>query len=182
MNILEKYFIYEELLKKWARVHNLISIKTLSDIRARHILDSESLLPFISLEDRVVDIGSGAGFPGMVLAMNGRNVTLVESDAKKCLFLEFVSRETNSKVLILNKRLEDVFLDFVPDKITARGVASLRKLIEISTSISQKDKTIGLFLKGEKASQELKEVDVLKKEVEWIKNDSRSSGIVRVFF
>ena len=88
---------YQALLLKWQEKINLISPATIKDCWNRHFEDSLQLLPLIPNGPQVLyDLGSGAGFPGLVLALTRSDiaVTLVESDAKKCAFLSAVSRET----------------------------------------------------------------------------------------
>lgn len=156
----KKLEIYEALLLKWSKSLNLVAASTLSNIRQRHFEDSLQLVSFLSENDRVLDIGSGAGFPGMVLAMCGYNVTLLDSDQKKCVFLENVSRETKTPVQIICARIEDyISQEGGFDIITARGVASLSKLISLSSQVTKKDQTIGLFLKGENVDAELSDVE-----------------------
>ncbi|MDP3936222.1 MAG: class I SAM-dependent methyltransferase, partial [Alphaproteobacteria bacterium] len=82
----QKLDIYESLLLKWSASLNLVAKSTLSNIRSRHFEDSLQLVSFLNQGDKVVDLGAGAGFPGMLLAMCGFNVTLVDSDQKKCVF------------------------------------------------------------------------------------------------
>jgi 16S rRNA (guanine527-N7)-methyltransferase len=151
----KKLKIYEELLLKWSSSLNLVAKSTLQGIRTRHFADSLQLVPFLSAEDRILDLGSGAGFPGMVLAMCGYNVTLLDSDQKKCVFLENVSRETETKALIVCSRIESYMPDEKFDIISARGVASLSKLINLSKGFIKKEHTKGLFLKGENVDLEL---------------------------
>ena len=86
---LERLQVYNMLLHKWQRAINLVSRQSLDDSWRRHFLDSGQLFRLLPGEaNSMLDIGSGAGFPGMVLAIMGaRNVELVESDERKCLFL-----------------------------------------------------------------------------------------------
>ncbi len=153
-----KLDIYKDLLLRWSVSLNLVAKSTLSSIETRHFDDSLQLLPFLSFGDSIVDLGSGAGFPGMVLAMCGFNVTLVESDQKKCVFLENVSRETNTSLQIVCSRVESFYPEKKPEIITARAVASVSKLIHISKHLALKDKTRGVFLKGENVDVELQEI------------------------
>ncbi len=183
MTIAEKLSVYETLLKKWAPVHNLVSTKTLEDIPERHFNDSEKLLPFLSKEDSILDLGSGAGFPGLILAIHGFDITLIEADSKKCLFLDFVSRETKSSVKIINDRIENISLFFVPTKITARALAPLKNLIHFSLPFSTPGKTVGLFLKGREAKKEISDSLGLQKKIEWCSFSSENgSGVAKVFF
>lgn len=163
MTVLEKYAIYNDLLKKWSKSLNLIAHSTISDIEERHFKDSEQLLQLIQEDAKLIDLGSGAGFPGMILAINGVDTTLVESDEKKCVFLETVSRETKTHATILCNRIEKVSTNTPFDIITARGLASLAKLIDLSPNLATPNKTRGLFLKGSSLNKEIEELSTTQK-------------------
>ncbi|MGD9649850.1 MAG: 16S rRNA (guanine(527)-N(7))-methyltransferase RsmG [Dongiaceae bacterium] len=152
---LEKFFTYEQLLKKWNSKINLVSASTLDDFWGRHILDSGQLIHHLPPHTRIlVDLGSGAGFPGMVLAIMGvQEVHLIETDAKKCAFLENVSRETLTDVIIHQYRIENL-KNIEADVITARALADVPTLLNYSKNFVKKD-TVGLFLKGEQVESEL---------------------------
>lgn len=151
--------MYEGLLTKWSASLNLVSKNTLANIRERHFADSLQLTPFLNSADKIIDIGAGAGFPGMVLAMAGFDLTLVEVDQKKCVFLENVSRETQTPVKIVCGRIENFSSEnqFF-DVVCSRGVASLTQLISWSIPLVKKEKSKGLFLKGESVNSELLEI------------------------
>ena len=95
---MERLKIYQKLLEEWQKKINLVSSSTLPSLWKRHFEDSLQLLPYLpEKKGSIIDLGTGAGFPGLVLAIvlpEKLKVTLVESDFKKCLFLETVSRET----------------------------------------------------------------------------------------
>ncbi len=146
---LNKLEIYKNLLVKWQSALNIVSRGTLEAFWNRHILDSLQIIDKIQGKT-VLDVGSGGGFPGMVLAICSTfQVTCVDSDSKKMLFLEEVARLTCTKVKILTSRIEDISENF--DTICARGFASLRNLIFLLS----KHANCGVFLKGEKLKQEL---------------------------
>ena len=148
---LDKLEIYKNLLVKWQNALNIVSRGTLEAFWNRHILDSLQIIDKIQGKT-VLDVGSGGGFPGMVLAIcSDFQVTCVDSDSKKMFFLEEVARLTDTKVTILTSRIEDISENF--DTICARGFASLRKLIFLLS----KHADCGVFLKGEKLNQELTE-------------------------
>ena len=152
---LDLFSLYAETLAKWQAKINLISGKTINDLWERHFLDSAqlySLLP--SGTKSILDIGSGAGFPGMVLALMGvKNVTLVESDLKKCLFLSEVLRQTGKHANIINCRIEEFDGGYF-DIITARALAPMDKLLSyINPHFGPT--TRGVFLKGERLDREL---------------------------
>ena len=151
----EKFEIYHKTLLKWQNSINLISKNTIKNIWERHFLDSAQLYRFVkNLDGNVIDFGSGAGFPGMVLAIMGnKNVHLVESNQKKCVFLKEIAMLTETDITIHNCRIED--LSFINvDLITCRALASLSTLIDyvevfINKSLSEKQKIPKLlFLKG----------------------------------
>ena len=165
----DKFKIYYETLIKWQRSINLISNSTLDSIWHRHILDSAQLYKYTqNMKGNILDFGSGAGFPGLVLAMMGNeNVNAVESDEKKCIFLKEVARLSDTKINIHNSRIEK--LKFInPELITARALAPLIKLIEyIENYMKQGDnlrKNLPklLFLKGKNYKQELLELKKIR--------------------
>ena len=86
MKIEEKFIEYEKLLKQWATKMNLVAPSTLSDVQNRHIKDSAQLAKYIPKNVTIIDLGSGAGFPGVVLAILGWNVICIESIKKKHYF------------------------------------------------------------------------------------------------
>jgi len=154
---LQRLQIYHDLLLKWNSRVGLVSKSTLGEIWRRHFLDSAQLIQCIPKKSKVwVDIGSGAGFPGMVLAiLNAGTVHLVESNQRKCAFLHEVARRTQTNVEIHNERVEH--LDPWPiDVITARAVAPVAKLLKLSRSFVTSDSTC-LFLKGQDIDDELTE-------------------------
>lgn len=156
--------IYKSLLLKWQKAINLVSRGTLDNIWTRHIDDSLQLIPFLK-GSSVLDIGSGGGFPGMVLAMVSQeveflkqfninecfDVTCVDSDQRKMLFLSEIARQTSTKANIVNDRIENIDGKF--DTVTARGFAELKVLIGFAKKYSD----YGVFLKGEKIQQEIKD-------------------------
>ena len=165
----DKFKIYYETLIKWQKSINLISNSTLDSIWNRHILDSAQLYKYTqNMKGNILDFGSGAGFPGLVLAMMGNeNVNAVESDEKKCIFLKEVARLSDTKINIHNSRIEK--LKFInPELITARALAPLIKLIEyIENYMKQGDnlrKNLPklLFLKGKNYKQELLELKKIR--------------------
>ena len=150
---------YVALLEKWQRRINLVSSATLPDIWHRHILDSAQLLPHLpSVPARqrlhILDIGSGAGFPGLVLAILGvGDVQLVESNQRKAVFLRTVIRELGVSALVSNQRIETLPA-CRPDVITARAFAVLPKLMSLITPHLHNGSTC-LFLKGASVDEEL---------------------------
>ncbi len=166
----EKLCVFEKILTKWQNSMNLISKSTINSIWVRHFLDSAQLYRFVrNVEGNIIDFGSGAGFPGMVLAIMGKkNIHLVESDYKKCIFLKEIAMLTEIDITIHNCRIED--LSFINvDLITSRALASLSKLVdyvEIFTnkSLGEKQELPNLlFLKGKSYYSEVIELSKNKK-------------------
>lgn len=158
---LERLETYAAFLTKWQKTINLVSRDSLVDLWRRHFLDSAQLAQFIP-SDRpvtILDMGSGAGFPGLVLAIlaleKGRSWTvhLVESDSRKAAFLATVARKTGATPVIHNRRIEQLS-PFPVDIVTARALAPLVDLLEYAAPFLKSD-TQCLFLKGVAAEDEL---------------------------
>ncbi|MBR0212124.1 MAG: 16S rRNA (guanine(527)-N(7))-methyltransferase RsmG, partial [Alphaproteobacteria bacterium] len=114
MKIEEKFIKYENLLKEWSTRMNLVAPSTLNDIQTRHIKDSAQLADFIPKNVKIIDMGSGAGFPGVVLAILGWDVTCIESIGKKAKFLSALKQELDlPNLTIVNDRIEK-FLSKTP--------------------------------------------------------------------
>ncbi len=146
--------IYYELLLKWQKTINLVGPDTLSDCWNRHFLDSLQLVKYIEDKEKIiVDLGSGAGFPGMALAIYGyNNVHLIESDSRKIAFLKEVARLTKTKISIHHERIENCKIDNI-NIFVSRACAPLEKLFHlISKSVSHE--TTCLFHKGKNYSNE----------------------------
>jgi len=128
---------YAALLEKWSLAINLVSRSSLPDLWRRHMLDSAQLLDLLPPppEGRprvILDLGSGAGFPGLVLAILGAGeVHLVESDAKKAAFLREAAQITQTEVGIHNLRIADLPI-FPIDVLTARALAPLPRLLGLA--------------------------------------------------
>ncbi|MEM6781530.1 MAG: 16S rRNA (guanine(527)-N(7))-methyltransferase RsmG [Pseudomonadota bacterium] len=158
---------YHKLLLKWQEKINLISPATIQNAWQRHFEDSLQLLPYIPDSAGILfDIGSGAGFPGLVLAIqnSGLDVHLIESDQKKCSFLKTVSRETKAPVTIHSSRIENISreTDIVPDVITARALAHLNKLLGLTEPWWSKNSNLVMILpKGAQADEEVQEAQKL---------------------
>ena len=166
----EKLCTFHKVLVKWQNSINLISNNTVKNIWERHFLDSAQLYQFVKgVEGNIIDFGSGAGFPGLVLAIMGKkNVHLVESDYKKCVFLKEIAMLTEIDITIHNCRIED--LNFINvDLITCRALAPLSKLIEyveIFINKSPVERRVFpklLFLKGKSYYSEIMELSKIKK-------------------
>lgn len=145
---------YVALLEKWQAKINLVGPKTLPDVWSRHIMDSAQVWPLLpDGTTRLVDFGSGAGFPGLVLAIMGvPQVTLVESDQRKGAFLGEVIRATGCGATVLSERIE-ALEPWDADVVTARALAPLSKLLEYSVPFLQRGAK-GIFLKGKNIEEE----------------------------
>lgn len=150
----ERLRLYQHHLLKWQPHLNLIA--STDNIIERHFIDSLQLLYYIDKRDApLADIGTGAGFPGLVLACAGMSsVTLIESDAKKVEFLREAARICAISVTILPMRVEKVAGNFT--YLTSRACASLARLLHLSEHLWAPD-TLGLFLKGKTHLLELDE-------------------------
>lgn len=152
---LERLTAYVNLLGQWNRRINLVSANTMGDIWRRHILDSAQLYPLLPPRTRIlIDLGSGAGLPGLILAIMGiAEVHLIESDQRKAVFLREAVRITGASATIHAQRIESI-PPFIADAVTARALADLSQLIEISEKF-RNARTLCLFLKGKSAADEL---------------------------
>ena len=146
---------YDALLHKWQKRFNLVGPSTLQDSVRRHFYDSAQLLALIEDRDAVlVDLGSGAGFPGLVLSILGMTrVHLVESDANKCEFLRQVIRITGAGAIVHRSRIE-AYDGPKADIVTSRACSGLDKLLRYSDAV-RSDKARLLFLKGRSWQDEL---------------------------
>ena len=153
---LDRMACYVALLAKWQAKINLVSNASLQDTWRRHILDAAQLWVLITGSgNKLVDIGSGAGLPGLVLAILGlENVTLVESDGRKCAFLQEAARITGTDVEVIHGRVETAVLNGPASIVTGRGFAPLPNLLELASAIADRNTTY-LLLKGRNTEQEL---------------------------
>jgi 16S rRNA (guanine527-N7)-methyltransferase len=149
---------YGGLLQKWQAKINLVSNTTLAHAETRHFLDSLQLAAYIPQSAKVLyDIGSGAGFPGLVIAAARPEIAvhLIETDQKKCVFLQTVSREISTPVKVHTARAEKVVLP-PPDVVTARALADLSDLLRLTERWWAASKDVVLvFPKGANARAEI---------------------------
>lgn len=170
---------YADLLVKWQKSINLVGGDTLNDLWHRHFWDAAQLVPLVPPDTRVImDFGSGAGFPGLVLAiMLDVEVNLVESSGKKVAFLREAARVSGARVKLHQGRIEKLSLP-KSDLITARALAPLAQLLEFAVPHLSLQGTC-LFLKGARAEEEL--TDALKKQsmmVERIQSATDPKGVI----
>ncbi len=146
---------------EWQQTRNLIAASTIPNIWTRHIADSLQLLDLAADAKIWVDLGSGGGFPGLVLACAladraGAKVHLVESTAKKCAFLQAAADDLRLPAAIHCERVENFTRAFPskPDVVTARALAPLPKLLDLAFPLLKRGAK-GLFLKGQDVVSEL---------------------------
>jgi 16S rRNA (guanine527-N7)-methyltransferase len=155
---------YAELLALWKSSKNLVARSTLPATWSRHFADSAQLCALAPEARLWLDLGSGAGFPGLVVAIlqSGKpnfRMHLVESNRKKCAFLAEVTRETEAPVDIHAMRIEELAESaesLRPDVVSARALAPLPRLLDLASPFFGA-KTRGLFLKGRDAEAEIAE-------------------------
>jgi len=154
---LERLETYDRLLKKWQKAINLVGPKTVSHSWERHFLDSAQLFGMAPEKARSgvwLDMGAGAGFPGLVIALLGaRHVHLVESDLRKATFQREVIRATGAPATVHAVRMESLE-PFPVDVITARAFAPLEKLLEMAYPF-WREGAVALFPKGRDVELEL---------------------------
>ena len=171
---------YADILADWNSRHNMVARSTLPDLWERHFWDSAQLAALLPPEARTLaDLGSGAGFPGLVLAAMRPDiaVTLHEATAKKCAFLQAASERMGLSVTIQNARMED--LPHRPyDVVTARACAPLPLLLDYAHRFTGPN-SVCLFLKGQNVGSELTEAHKCwKMEVSQVASQTDPSGAI----
>lgn len=153
--------LYEALLQKWNPKINLVAASTLNNIWETHFQDALELAPYLDGEDEIVDLGSGNGIPGMVLAICGfPKVNLIECDLRKVIFLREVKRITKVEVSIRHGLIEDY--DGPPaDAIISRGFSSVGNILKLGEAF-RKESGQYLCLKGKSFEEELSQIDTEK--------------------
>jgi 16S rRNA (guanine527-N7)-methyltransferase len=173
---------YAELLTKWQGKINLVSTDSLADLWSRHMLDSAQLYELLPAGTRVLaDLGSGAGFPGMVLAILGvPEVHLIESDARKCAFLREAARLAGlmpgQNPIIHRARIEGV-PGFIADVVTARACAPLDRLMAYAERFLG-PQSVCIFPKGAQVEDELTAAKNWRMTVERFPSATDSSGTI----
>ena len=144
---------YMQLVSEWNKSINLLSRNTTDELLKRHIVDCLQIMNFINDSNiHVVDVGSGAGLPGVILSIAGINtVTLVEANNKKSAFLLQAAQISSNKIEIINARIEDINIEC--DIVTSRALADLNMIFSYVEHVKVKDKY--LLLKGAKYQEEL---------------------------
>ena len=157
---LDRLRVHADLLAKWQASINLVAPSTLSDVWRRHMLDSAQLGPLMPAPGEpageIADLGSGAGFPGLVLAIaTGRPTLLIDADSRKCAFLREAVRLTGAPATVINARIESLTSELAGhavDIVVARALAPLERLCFYSDFLEPR---CSLFLKGRNWRDEL---------------------------
>lgn len=157
----ERLEAFVALLRKWQSAENLVSADTLAEIWRRHVADSLQLVALYSDAQRWLDIGSGAGFPGLVVAIAGRqgtHVDLIESNRRKGAFLRQAIRDTGAPATVHDSRAERILRAWNSpvDRIAARAVAPLPRLLELAEPLMVKG-VPAAFHKGRDFEREIEE-------------------------
>lgn len=157
----QRFAIYAELLNKWQKTINLVAASTLPHVWMRHFADLLQVQAAAREARLWVDLGSGAGFPGLVTAIRladdpRAKIHLIEADQRKCAFLREVSRETGAAAVVHAGRIEKVVdeIDEPIEAVSARALAPLPDLIGYAGKFLEKG-ALGLFLKGQDMADEL---------------------------
>jgi 16S rRNA (guanine527-N7)-methyltransferase len=160
---LRRLEIHANLLEKWQRVVNLVGKSSFDDLWVRHFADSLQVSEAVPAARRWLDLGSGAGFPGLVTAIRfadapGARVHLVEASERKCAFLQNVVRETSAPAIVHCGRLEKILppLDEQIDAVSARALAPLDALVRHAEKFIDQG-AVGVFSKGKFFEAELTE-------------------------
>ena len=152
---------YEDLLIKANKSLNLVGNSTINQIWSRHFLDSAQVIDFVDKNDKcLVDLGSGAGFPGLVLAIACKDrkiplkIKLIEKSSKKVKFLKDVIEELDLKVEVFNQNILEDEIKFVEDVFIARAFKPLKKILQLMHNNAENYKKIFIFL-GKTGKNEL---------------------------
>lgn len=177
---------YINLLAKWNRTYNLTAVRDPKQMITRHLLDSMSILPYVK-GDYVLDIGSGAGLPGIPLALclPDLDFTLLDSNGKKTRFMTQVVKELRlDNVSVVKSRVEEYIPDIKFDTIMSRAFSSIGNLMKEATHLSQ-DSGIILAMKGTYPLAEMDEIENSEELVDIVRLDvpgvdaERHIGIVK---
>jgi 16S rRNA (guanine527-N7)-methyltransferase len=158
---LKRLQIYADLLEKWQHAVNLVGKSTLDDLWIRHFADSLQVSEAAPDARRWLDLGSGAGFPGLVTAIKyaqdpSAKVHLIEADRRKCAFMQTVTRATSAPAIVHCGRIEDVLPTLAEriDAVSARALAPLSVLVQYAEKFIEQGAT-GIFPKGKLFAAEL---------------------------
>ena len=150
-----KLLIYKDLLIKWNKVFNLISLKATEEIVTHHFLDCLAVVPYIEGKN-ILDVGSGAGMPGIIIGLccPEKKITLVDSVGKKTAFLKQTCAELKlSNITVINKRVEDITTNKLFDSIIARAFSDMQMLIDLTKHLIE-NKGTWYGMKSKKINEE----------------------------
>lgn len=153
----DRLIVFADLLRRWSRRINLVSRSDLDHLWERHIIDSLQLLPLVPPDTtRAIDLGSGGGFPGLVLSLATKiPFDLIEADHRKAAFLREAARETDTPAAVHPTRIEATCISPAA-LVTSRALAPLPALLGLAAPLLTAD-GVCLFLKGRGAENELTE-------------------------
>jgi 16S rRNA (guanine527-N7)-methyltransferase len=175
----ERLETYAALLKRWQRAMPLVAQADLPDLYRRHFADCAQVVTIMPKARRWLDIGSGAGLPGLVVAIvggEGTEVDLIESNRRKCAFLREVIRETKAPARVHEGRAEDLLNEWQRpvDVVLARAVAPLVRLLDLACPVMCEGVRTA-FHKGRDWEREIAEA-TLSWQFDLVKHDSRIGG------
>jgi 16S rRNA (guanine527-N7)-methyltransferase len=161
---LERLDRFVPLFLEWQRTVNLVAPSTVAHVWTRHIADSLQLIDLAPGARTWIDVGSGGGFPGLIIACAlashpGVSIHLVEANTRKAAFLREAQRLTGAPARVHTQRMEEFVQNFSGevDIICARAVSPLKSLLDLTFPLLQRPQTVGLFPKGKNAEDELRE-------------------------
>lgn len=172
----DRLAVFVALLRKWQKAENLVSAATLPEVWRRHVADSAQLVAFFPETRHWLDLGTGAGFPGLVVALvggPGTDVHLIESNRRKCAFLRQAIRETGAPATVHEGRVADVTPDWSApvERIVARAVAALDRLLGMVEPLMVRG-IPAAFHKGQDFAREIAEA-TQSWDFDLVKHDSR---------
>jgi 16S rRNA (guanine527-N7)-methyltransferase len=156
----KKLVDYVKLLSHWNKAYNLTAVRDEGEMMVKHILDSLSVVPFFAGRESIIDIGSGAGLPGVPLAIcyPMAAITTVDSNGKKTRFMQHVVTHLGlSNITVLNKRAEQLAAEKKYDAVTSRAFTSLTDMLAKTNHLLQ-NKGLFLAMKGVYPTEELSEL------------------------
>ena len=160
--LIEKLEIYLATLKKWNRVYNLTAIDEDSEIIVKHFLDSLSVNQYIQHSERILDVGTGAGFPGLILALFNpkKSFVLVDGVSKKISFLQEMIGKLNLKnVIAVHAKVEQYKVAEQFDMIISRAFADIKKMIKLTNHLMKDDGRF-IAMKGPDFMNELDDLNL----------------------
>lgn len=172
---------FVELLNKWGRVYNLTAIRKKRQMVSRHLLDSLVTLPYIK-GLRVLDVGSGAGLPGIPLAIARPDLefVLLDSSSKKTRFMiQAIGELSLSNVRVEHSRIEDFQSDTLFDTVITRAFANTEKFLNLAGRMCTKDGQF-ILMQGESASAKLPEGFELKEKIKLVVPDQSSERYLTI--